>query len=485
MARRRNTYELYDLSHDRVLWRGELDEFMAATQGLWSADEAEALAWLSHDHVKGAYFVDGEELVVLRRAEGSVEFAAVVASDDEVVVLEGMVLQVPNRCSNPCKKGEILISRRGYRRGRYTRSDGVRVKATRVPAASFCVPDPGRKGRRARGAKKGPYRKEAPWIQREGELGGPGFTKKSTPTRRRLMGKCVREYGYRSCLGKIMVLLKNSDIKPTTRRVLEADKAWLMRTYGGPGSFAQRNATTSPSWGEPYGPGPHYQTTDGRLVTMFRKGQKVRFYDQEGHQVGPEQSNVAPAIAYAQHNRWRSITTRMARNPTSPALSRFPFFRTGDWIIVGWLDFGEVPSAMVWQRRGSSRQVVAAHQFVEREHPQTGQVFIFPKSERDPLGRAREQLLARLDPAVIEDAVTWYWMTPNQRSTTRAQGTLDRLHAAGAVELRGSQYGHEWKLKPHFEAAAKAELRRRGTLRNPSVDDPRSQRIANRLGRGG
>ena len=53
-------------------------------------------------------------------------------------------------------------------------------------------------------------------------------------------------------------------------------------------------------WGSVFGGDePSYQTPDGP-VWMFRRGQRVRFYDQDGGQVGPEQANVAPAVAYAQ-----------------------------------------------------------------------------------------------------------------------------------------------------------------------------------------
>lgn len=65
------------------------------------------------------------------------------------------------------------------------------------------------------------------------------------------------------------------------------------------------------SWGEPYGPGPHFVLPDGRLVTMHRKGQKVRFFDEAGQQVGPEQPNVAPAHAAAYRAGWRSASPKM------------------------------------------------------------------------------------------------------------------------------------------------------------------------------
>ena len=37
---------------------------------------------------------------------------------------------------------------------------------------------------------------------------------------------------------------------------------------------------------------------------MFRKGQRVRWYDRNARQVGPEQYNVAPSLAYALSHRW-------------------------------------------------------------------------------------------------------------------------------------------------------------------------------------
>ncbi len=39
-------------------------------------------------------------------------------------------------------------------------------------------------------------------------------------------------------------------------------------------------------------------------ITMWRKGQRVRFYTPNGRQVGPEQANVAPAVAYAMAKGW-------------------------------------------------------------------------------------------------------------------------------------------------------------------------------------
>ena len=59
-----------------------------------------------------------------------------------------------------------------------------------------------------------------------------------------------------------------------------------------------------PGWGERYsGPCPAYQTPEGP-VWMFRKGQRVRFYNDDGLQVGPEQADIVPAISYARSQCW-------------------------------------------------------------------------------------------------------------------------------------------------------------------------------------
>lgn len=82
-----------------------------------------------------------------------------------------------------------------------------------------------------------------------------------------------------------------------------------------------------PGWGKPWGgDGPHWVTDRGVLVTMFRNGQKVRFYDQEGNQVGPEQRNVAPAVAFALHYRWTDfhdiVKMMIKENPNTMVQAR-------------------------------------------------------------------------------------------------------------------------------------------------------------------
>ena len=87
----------------------------------------------------------------------------------------------------------------------------------------------------------------APWITREGKLGGPGYTKRTAKARHALLNKCVKGYGYRSCLGSLQVLLLNSEMGNTARKVILTDKNWLEKKYGGPGSFGPRKKNTKPA----------------------------------------------------------------------------------------------------------------------------------------------------------------------------------------------------------------------------------------------
>jgi len=134
----------------------------------------------------------------------------------------------------------IRVHRRGYRRRGYRRKDGTKVAPARVPATTFLQRDPGRPGRRAFGAEAGPRRGDKPLIRKQGALGGPGFATKSQGTRHRLLAKSVECSGYRSTLGRIGVLLRGTMLHRDTRRRLERDRRWLVRQYGGPGSFGSR-----------------------------------------------------------------------------------------------------------------------------------------------------------------------------------------------------------------------------------------------------
>lgn len=182
---------------------------------------------------------------------------------------------------NPrCGAGEIKIdrkgyTRKGYKRKGYTRKDGTRVKASkvgksRVPRSKFCVKDQGKPGRTSRGAEKGPHAKEKPWIEEEGSLGGPGYTKKSTKARHAILDRCVGRESYRQCLGKIMVLLRSSELHASTRKKLQADKSYLVKKYGGPGSFGPRKRNAEAT----------------ERVWIYYEPKRVKVSDDRGHVKG-------------------------------------------------------------------------------------------------------------------------------------------------------------------------------------------------------
>jgi hypothetical protein len=57
---------------------------------------------------------------------------------------------------------------------------------------------------------------------------------------------------------------------------------------------------TDPKWGHTYGDDrPAFVTPEGVELWMQRKGQRVRFYDADGVQHGPEHANVYPATVAA------------------------------------------------------------------------------------------------------------------------------------------------------------------------------------------
>ena len=66
-----------------------------------------------------------------------------------------------------------------------------------------------------------------PWIQREGKLGGPGYSHKSERERHRLLNCSLERFGYRSTLGSLTVLLRNRDISKKVSGVIKKDLLWL------------------------------------------------------------------------------------------------------------------------------------------------------------------------------------------------------------------------------------------------------------------
>jgi|HubBroStandDraft_2_1064218.scaffolds.fasta_scaffold244596_2 hypothetical protein len=51
------------------------------------------------------------------------------------------------------------------------------------------------------------------------------------------------------------------------------------------------------------------------------------------------------------------------------------------------------PRAVVWLNDGSDADAVKAREYVKKEHPVVGRVFLYPTTERDPLGKARREIM--------------------------------------------------------------------------------------------
>jgi N12 class adenine-specific DNA methylase/uncharacterized protein (DUF3820 family) len=88
-------------------------------------------------------------------------------------------------------------------------------------------------------------------------------------------------------------------------------------TFAEPPEKPPEEEKSAVDWGKPYAD-LKYILPDGSEVHMRRNGQRVRYYDTKGEQVGPEQGNVAPAIAFAETKGWREKEAEEAK-PASTA----------------------------------------------------------------------------------------------------------------------------------------------------------------------
>lgn len=183
----------------------------------------------------GTYYVE------IRGPDGYHESTTGLSEEEALRSAVQMVDELA-RDTNPkrCPPGKVAIDRKGYTRKAYTDKRGRKVKATKVPRSEFCAPDQGRPGKTSFGAESGPRKGTRPLITKERKLGGPGYAKKSAAERHRLLERCVQRDGYRSCLGRLQVMLLSTELKPATRKTLGADKEWLKKKHGGPGSFGPR-----------------------------------------------------------------------------------------------------------------------------------------------------------------------------------------------------------------------------------------------------
>jgi hypothetical protein len=78
------------------------------------------------------------------------------------------------------------------------------------------------------------------------------------------------------------------------------------------------------------------------------------------------------------------------------------------WVVIAWVDehqyrtVGACPQwetsregrACVWLRRGTKTDVDKAQTYITHEHPKTGRVFTYSVDEKEPLARARKEVLS-------------------------------------------------------------------------------------------
>lgn len=163
---------------------------------------------------------------------------------------------------NP-KHRKLLVKRKAYRT----------KKGRRVPAKSFRIADRGRPGR-------GPY--TLPKIKKGG-LGGPGYTSKPQAVRHAILRKVVKSKGYRTALGRIMLLRRygKRTMSKGVLKLLARDRRWLVKTFGGEGSFKKRKSRrrnpTHTAFVPHHGPGKIIARRPKNMVDVkLKNGRTVR-----------------------------------------------------------------------------------------------------------------------------------------------------------------------------------------------------------------
>ncbi len=153
---------------------------------------------------------------------------------------------------------------------------------------------------RTRGVKTmpGPYaarRGYKPWIRRRGKLGEGFLTTMNKAERQKSLDRCVSAYGYRSCLGSIMVLErakkgprgKGEGVGVKYASKLKSSREFLKEKYGGPGSFKreeERRAMPRAAEGGPgYGPNPPAAEHARRAHAYLKEGQDAMRRAMEHH----------------------------------------------------------------------------------------------------------------------------------------------------------------------------------------------------------
>ena len=114
-----------------------------------------------------------------------------------------------------------MAAKRSKRVKRKTSKGRRKFKRT-VRHYSVACPVPSVKRRTAKG----------PWIQREGKLGGPGYAERSDRERHHILKCAVDQFGYRSTLGSLLVLLRGKNVRGKVKKIVEQDIEHLKSEYG-------------------------------------------------------------------------------------------------------------------------------------------------------------------------------------------------------------------------------------------------------------
>lgn len=157
------------------------------------------------------------------------------------------------RNAEGCPPGQIRIHRKGY----------TTKRGTRVRPSTYCIDDPGKPGRSARGAKAGPYSRKkgyTPWIEEEGSLGKGFLTSMSFEKQKKALQRAMRrekkqhggdyEAAYRSTLGKIMVLNRSTELRRKYGKKIDRIRDWFVKEYGAESKRWPKDRAGNPAHGD-------------------------------------------------------------------------------------------------------------------------------------------------------------------------------------------------------------------------------------------
>ena len=170
-----------------------------------------------------------------------------------------------------------------------------------------------------------------------------------------------------------------------------------------------------------------------KSVHATRKRSKGRIYADSGRQLLKDLASLSARARSEADTTMLDLVTRASKGDAGalielrPALASLAALRAGSeekpvTIVVAWTegtqelapgqkswrhDLGERPKfvdvkkphAAVWTNQGTAADVAKAHEYVRKTNPGTGRVMVYPTTEKDPLGRARKDVLEGLGSA--------------------------------------------------------------------------------------